>query len=405
MTLVTEIDLPLVDSFDPAVAERYADILDELRDSGRWIVRTRMGVAVIEHEAVRELLTDRRLRPPGVRMFEMQGIHGGRMFERFKRSMISLEGEEHARLRRLVSRAFTPRAVDRLRPMMRAWIDERALAIGARGAGDVVADLTQAYPIAVICELVGAPEPDWPKFSAWAADVFRVFRMNLAVDLPVIDAADLAMRGYVVELIEQRRDGEPRDDLLSELLRLEEQGDRLSYEELCDLVVSLILAGTDTTRHQLGLVVLQLARHPDQWERLVADPSLVPQAVEEAVRLAPTARGTTRLAVEDLTYRGVTIPAGTHVALETAAANRDPAQVRCPHQFDVGAARGSWTLLTFGGGPHYCLGANLALAELQEALGVLVRRWRRFELDGEPEMRPFAGLQGPARLPVRVEAR
>jgi cytochrome P450 len=405
MTLVSELDLPFVDIFSPDVQDRFHEALHELRLAGNWIVRTSLGVSVIEHDAVRELQKEPRLHTLGTRLFEMQGIHGGPAYERFGRAILNLEGAEHARLRRLVSRAFTPRAADRLRPMMRAWVDQRAQAMAERGAGDVVTDLAEAYPIAVICELVGAPEADWPKFSAWATDVFRLFNMNLAVDLPVIQAAQDGMNDYVVAMIEQRRDDEPRDDLLSELMRIEEEGDRLSYEELCGLVTAVIMAGTDTTRNQLGLTVLLLARQPEQWERLVADPSLVPRAVEEALRFEPTAAATPRVTVEDVTFRGVTIPAGTFVSLVTAAANRDPGHVRCPMDFDVSADRGSWTSQTFGSGPHYCLGAALARAELQEALAVLVRRWGRIELDGEPDMKPFVGLYGPISLPVRIEAR
>jgi cytochrome P450 len=405
MTLVTELDLPLVDVFAPDYRERSHQVMHELRVAGQWIVRTPIGVSVIDHDAVRDLLKDTRLQPLGVQMFELQGIHGGPSYERFKRAIINIDGDEHTRLRRLVSRAFTPRAVERLRPMMRAWVDERARAMAERGGGDLMTDLAEAYPIAVICELVGAPEEDWPKFSSWATDVFRLFNMNLARDLPAIEAAERAMNAYVTALIEERREGGPRDDLLSELMRIEEEGDRLSREEMCDLVGTLIMAGTDTTRNQLGLAVMLLARHPGEWERLVAEPALVTRAVEEVLRFEPTAAAVPRHVVEDLTYRDVTIPAGTVVSLATAAANRDPDHVGCPMTFDVGAERGTWSPLTFGGGAHYCLGANLARAELQEALDVLVRRWRRVELTGEPEMKPFVGLYGPTSLPLRIEPR
>jgi cytochrome P450 len=405
MALVSDLDLPIVDIFSPDLEGRIHTVLHDLRTAGHWLIRTSFGVAVIDHDAVRGLLRDPRLHPLGAQLFEMQGITSGPAYDRFARSILNLEGEEHTRLRRLVSRAFTPRAADRLRPSMRAWVDTRAQAMAERGGGDFVADLAEAYPIAMICELVGAPEEDWPRFSTWASDVFRIFNMNLAEDLPTIQAAQDAMRDYVAALIEARRDGEPRQDLLSELLRIEEEGDQLSYEELCDLVITLILAGTDTTRNQLGLAVMVLARHPGEWERLVADPDLVPRAVEEILRYEPTAAATPRLTVEDLTYRDATIPAGTFVALMTSAANRDPDRVECPMDVDVGLDRETWSPLTFGNGPHYCLGAALARAELQEALGVLVRRWRRFELAGEPAMKPFVGLYGPISLPLRIEGR
>lgn len=404
MTPTPVTDLPLVDFLTP---ERRSDnhaVVQRLLSEGHWIVRSTLGVSVLAHDAVRELQKDPRLRTVGTRLFEMQGVHGGAPYERFARAILNLEGPEHTRLRRLVSRAFTPRAADRRRPMMRAWVDERAVALARRGGGDLMADLAEAYPIAVICELVGAPEEDWPRFSAWARDVFRLFELNLVEDLPVIEAAQDEVRAYVAGLVERRRREERRDDLLSELIDGEEEGDRLTNEELCDLVTTLLLAGTDTTRNQLGLAVLALARHPDQWERLVADPTLVPRAVEEVLRVEPTAAATPRVTTELVVYRDVAIPAGEFVSLVTGAANRDPAAVRCPMDFDVAADRGTWSPLTFGSGPHYCLGASLARAELQEALGVLVRRWRRFELASEPEMRSPIGLVGPRAVPLRIEA-
>jgi cytochrome P450 len=407
MTLVDDLDLPMVSMFDVESPEALHAVVHELQLAGRWIVRTPLGVSVIEHDAIRELQKDPRLHTLGARLFEMQGITEGSAFEGFQKSILNLEGAEHTRLRRLVSRAFTPRAADRMRPMMRAWVDQRARAMAERGGGDVVTDLAEAYPIAVICELVGAPEEDWPRFSAWANDVFRVFNLgNLAEDLPVIEAATESMRDYVSGLIDERRaaGADRPDDLLSELMGIEEEGDRLSYEELRGLVMSVLLAGTDTTRNQLGLTVLALARHPDQWDRLVADPGLIPRAVEEALRWDPTAAGTPRFTVEDVTFRDVTIPAGTFVSLSSASGNRDPGLVQCPMDFDIGADRGSWSVLTFGSGPHYCLGAALARAELQEALTSLVRHWRRVELDGEPALKPYIGLYGPTRLNVRIEA-
>jgi cytochrome P450 len=406
MTTLDACDLPEVEVFGTVTEDAIAH-LHEFRRAGHWIVRSPVAPMVIDHDAVRDLRMDPRLHTPGARLFEMQGVTEGPALEGFRRSILSLEGEEHSRIRRLVSRAFTPRSADRLRPMMRAWIDERVGDLAKAGGCDVVTELAEAYPIAVICELVGAPPEDWPQFSAWAADLFRVFNMDLANDLPVIDAAREALSAYVGGLIDERRArpaGRP-DDLLSELMAIEEEGDRLSYDELCGLVVTILMGGTDTTRNQLGLMVLELARHPEQWARLVADPGLVPAAVEEILRFTPAAPGTGRMVMEEITYRGLTFPAGTFLWLSSVIGNRDPDVVQCPMSFDVGADRGAWSSLSFGSGPHYCLGAALARAELQEALAAMIRHWRRFTLDGEPEMRPVVGIFGPARLAVRIEAR
>jgi cytochrome P450 len=400
MALTTELDVPEIG--DPALVDSFHERVQELRGQGVWLARSPTSLVVIEHEAVHDLLRHPGLVQLGIRIYELQGVTEGEGHDRFARNILCLEGEAHARIRSLVARAFTPRAVAGFRPLMREWVDDRAVALGERGGGDVMADLVDEYPVAMICALVGAPAEDWPRFVAWAEDIFRVFQFTLATDLPLVEAAGRDLEEYVRTLAGQRR-GQPGNDLLSTLLQIEEEGDRLTEQELCDIVATVILGGTDTTRNQLGLGLKLLADHPAHWAKLVEDPTGVPAMVEEILRLEPTAVGTPRIATSDVTYRGVTLPAGTVLLLAAAAANRDPAAVQCPMAFDAEADRGSWQPSTFGGGPHYCLGASLARAELQEALGVLVRRWRRIEPTGVPEMKPVIGIYGPRTLPLRVE--
>jgi cytochrome P450 len=402
MTVVTDLDLPFFDIFDPDYGATCHERAQAVLAAGGWIVRTPIGYGVIEHDAVRELQKDPRFRAMGVTLYEMQGVTSGKLYDQFSRLILNIDGPEHTRQRKLVARAFTPRAVDRLRPMMRAYVQARASAIAERGTCELMADVAEAYPIAVICQLLGAPGEDWPKFSAWATTIFRQFSFDLANDLPEIEQAVTEVEAYLEALIEKRR-GQPRDDLISDLLAAEEEGDRLTHQELMDLVTAVLLAGTDTTRNELGLAMLTFARHPDQWARVVADPSLVPAAVEEVLRFAPTIEATPRVAIDDLEYRGVTIPAGTMLALVTAFANRDPSVVQCPMDLDVGADRAGWQATTFGSGPHYCLGASLARAELQEAVGVMARTWRTVELVGEPEMKAPVGVYGPIAVHLRVE--
>jgi cytochrome P450 len=285
--------------------------------------------------------------------------------------------------------------------MMCAWVDRRAAALAAAGGGELMAELADEYPIAVLCEVVGAPQEDIPRISALAEAFMRIFDLDLANNLPTIERAMEDLQSYVRGLIERRQQGPFGQDLISDLLRLEDQGDRLTTQELCDLIAAVIMAGTDTTRNQLGLAVLLLATDTRQWARLVADPGLAPRAVDEILRIAPAVTGTSRIAAEDIEYRDVTIPAGTYVYLVTAAANRDPAVVHGPTTADVTADRTPWAPLTFGGGLHYCLGANLARAELQEALAFLPARMPGLELDGEAELGTVHGIYGLDSLPVR----
>ena len=189
------------------------------------------------------------------------------------------------------------------------------------------------------------------------------------------------------------------------LIAAEEDGDRLTNRELLDLVVLLLLAGTDTTRNQLGLGMLWFASNPDQWDRLAADPGAIAPAVEEVVRFDPSASGTIRIAVEDVTHRGVTFPAGSMVYLLATGANHDPSVVACPQEFDASADRPGFTPLTFGTGRHFCLGANLARAELQEAFAVLAPKMRNLRLGGTPTLKPFMSVYGPTELHLDFDPR
>lgn len=399
MALVTELDVPFVDLFDPEVQTTLNEWLAGVRGD-HWLVRTPLWYSVIDYEGVKALQGDRRLHTMGLQLLEMQGITDGDVYDRVSKSLLLLEGDDHTRLRRLVARAFTPRAVDRVRPRMREFLNRRLESVGPLGRCELMADIANAYPIAVICELVGAPREDWPLYSAWADQAFRVFNFDLTNDMPVIETAFREMGEHVEELVERKRSA-PGDDLLSELIRVEDEGERLTREELVEMVGTLLLAGTDTTRNQLGLGVMLFAANPDQWARLRDDPSLVPQAVTEVLRFEPTAAATPRVVVEELEFRGVTFPAGTLVSLVSQSANRDPAVVSRPEQFDISADRGAFHPLTFGSGPHYCLGANLARAELEEAFLLLPQWLPDLELDGEPEMKPLLGLYGPRSMPIR----
>jgi len=224
----------------------------------------------------------------------------------------------------------------------------------------------RALPHPIICELLGAPPEDWKLFSAWATDIFRIFNNNLAEDLPLIERAGEELTAYVSDLIAERR-ADPRDDLLSDLIAIEQDGDRLSTDEMAMLAQAVLMAGTDTTRNQLACSVALFTEHPDQWALLAEQPELATRAVEESMRYLGAVRGTARFASEDVVYRDVLFPQGTLVVTSLAGANRDPEAFDDPNVFDITAERGT-AQMTFGSGIHFCMGAALARAELQEAL-------------------------------------
>jgi len=360
-----------------------------------------VGPAALSYDAVRTVLRDRRFGSTKALNLEVSGITSGPLWDQAVRSILSLDGEEHHRLRRLVSKAFTPTSAARLRATMAEVINELIEPFSVVGRCDIVADIARPYPIPIVCELLGAPRRDWRLFSAWTDDIFKIFGPNVVSDEPDIVRATGELRGYVAEMVARRRET-LTDDLISNLIRAEEDGDRLTHDELLMLVSAVLTAGTDTTRNQLAAAVQVFCEHPDQWALLSARPELAPQAVEEVMRHTPIILGAPRIAAEDVDLAGVTIPAGTLVMAITASANRDPAVYPDPDRFDITREHLD-PMLTFGGGIHYCLGVHLAKAELAVALTVLAKRMPKIRRTGPAPWKPLFGVSGPITLPVEFE--
>jgi cytochrome P450 len=394
---VHDLELPLYDAVGLERHERLA-LMAAAREQG-WLARTPVGFALTRYDDAVAILRERRFHSALSMIPKLQGLEGTYLEER-RPSILSMEGEPHTRLRRLVAPAFTPVAADRLRPFMREVIESLVDAVAPNGRCELVRDVCEPYPIHVICELLGAPRDDWPRFSDWATDIFRIFNQNLAEDLPAIQRASAELEEYVRDLIAQRR-ARPGDDLLSVLIAAEEAGDRLSTDEVVMLAEAVLMAGTDTTRNQLACCIALFGAQPEQWRRFVAEPELAPRVVEETMRYLGAVQGTMRIASQDIEYRDVVFPAGTLVFISLAGANRDPDVFTSPEQLDV-ARETSAPHLTFGSGIHHCLGAHLARAELQEALTVIAQRLPEFELDGPVTWKPEQfGIWGPAHLPLR----
>jgi cytochrome P450 len=270
------------------------------------------------------------------------------------------------------------------------------------GAGDAVADIARRYPIPIICAMLGTPAADWHLFSDWADDVFKIFDWNVVNDEADIVRAWNALTDYLDEMVTRRREA-LGDDLLSDLIRAEIDGDRLSHDELLTLGATLLMAGTDTTRNQLAAAVQVFCEHPDQWALLAEHPELAPKAVEEAMRYSPVIFTTMRVAVDDVELDGFRISAGTPVIVNTAAANRDPEVYPNADQFDI-TRENAPAMLTFGGGIHYCLGAHLARIELAEALTTMARRMPDIRSAGDVSWKSITGISGPASLPIAFTA-
>ena len=399
-TSVIDLQLPSVPVIVDQSREERRNLLRSTA-SESWLARTEIGYTVLTYESVVAVLRDKRWHSATGLVAELQGITNPEFLNKRRVSILSAEGDTHVRLRRLAAPAFSPRSADRLRPFMREVVNSLVDPIALNGRAEVVRDICEPYPIPIICELLGAPKEDWQLFSRLASDVLRIFSPTLSEEFEIVMAAQDELDVYTRRLIAQRRD-KPADDLLTDLIAAEESGDKLSEEELVMLVEAVIIGGTDTTRNQLGLALALFAEHPDQWELLANDPTLAPRAVEEVMRYAGAVGGTIRFASEDIELNGVLFPKGTFMTTSMSTGNFDTNVFPTPDTFDITREPVGQPQLSFGAGIHYCLGASLARAELQESFSVLAQRMPHLALDGDVVFKPTGvAIFGPAVLPVR----
>ena len=400
MALVTDLELPELDYFGPDLkGERFHEVMDELRHQG-WLATSPFGYFVLDRESAAFFLRTRSATFPGMRIAEMFEVPEGPLLEEMRRNILHVNGDQHRRLRNLVNPAFTPKAADRWRPAMREFLGRLWEPLADRNACELVADLAKPYPSLTIARVMGAPLEDAPKLYEWSNLIQRQFDgPSLLNEREAIERACEEFYDWAGALIERRRD-EPGDDLISTLIAASHEGDRLSDVECMNLVLNVLVGGVDTTQSQLAHGLRLFALHGEQWALLAERPDLVPRAVEEILRYEPITPFTARLLHEEVEHRGVTFPADTVVMVCSFTGNRDGV-AGDPDEFDITAERGQAKPLTFGAGIHYCLGANLARAELQEALTFLPRRMPGLQLDGEPELGSIHGIYGLERLPLR----
>src|SRR4051794_22493693 len=358
MGAVAELELPAFDYTDPSLTgPRFHEALSSLRDRS-WVARADpVGFFVLDREAATFFLRSKSATFPGRIMLEAQGVSSGPLYERMKGNLLDLDGDDHRRQRKLVQPAFTPPAADRHRPAMRERLGELFAAVENARRFDAVEAFAKPYPSQMIATVMGAPLEDAPRLWHWANWIQAQFDpIKVANERPAIERAAEEFVAYTRALMESRRD-RPGDDLISELLAAEEEGDRLTEEECVHLVSAVLVGGVDTTQSQLAHGLRLFCEHPDQWALLADDPVLVPTAVEEVLRYEPITPFTARIALKDIEYRDVVFPEGTLVFACAATANRDPDGYEEPERFDITADRERTKPLTFGAGPHFCLGA------------------------------------------------
>jgi cytochrome P450 len=395
---VNDMDLPFFDYNEPGlVGEVYHRRLAEVRELG-WLARSPLAFVVLDRDSGEFFLRARETAFPGREIADLFGITGGRLREMIDANILNQTGTQHRRLRALVGPAFTPRAAARWRPVMREFLAGLWADLDGAAGCEFVSAFARPYPSLTIAAVLGAPREDAPKLHEWSGWVQRQFDIKALAECPDrIERATAELYGYVEALLDERRRA-PSSDLLSALLAAEDAGEKLSHAECVNLVLDVIAGGVDTTQAQLSHAMRLFATHPRQWETLAGRPELIPAAVEEVVRYEPITPFTARLCTSEIEHRGVIFPAGTIVAVCAERANRDTGN-GAGEKFDITAHRDG-RVLTFGAGSHFCLGSNLARAELEEALTFLAPRMTGLALAGPEVLGGLEGIYGVEALPL-----
>ncbi len=391
----------MVDLISPNGDELHR-LLRVAADMGPFFVDGMTGAtSFLRHADVSALARDERVMGVGLTFFDLMGILEGPLREWYSGLMFTNEGPAHDRLRKLVSRAFSPRSVEALRGVAAQNANDRLDDVEAAGGGDL-SEALALVAMHVMCALLGVPSEDVKIFGAWADALSPTFGFMDESQIAAATSAIGELLSYVEDLAERRRT-DPANDLITALYAAEDEGDRLSHRELVEMVANLLVGGHDTTTSQIGCSVLTLLRHPDQMKRVREDPDLLQSAVEETIRVEPSIPAVPRTAIAEIDIAGTTLAPGSMIMLCTAAANREPGVWDEPDTFNVSrfTVKGGPALLTFGAGAHFCLGAALARMTLQETVRAVAAR-DNISLAEDPATLPWRVVLGrsPARLPV-----
>ena len=405
MTLVTELELPLIDTLDEALrGDRYRELMAATAGHDGWLARAPFGFVTLDRESGEFFLRSRDAMFPSMTLAALFNVTEGPLYEEISKNLITRHGEDHSRLRGLVNPALAPRRTETYRPAIRAILSELMDELSGTDNVEFIGQFAKPYTSRVIAHVLGANREDAPKLHYWSNLIQRQFDPASLMNPEVRDEIERGVvdcYAYIDALIEHRR-AEPGDNLVTDLIGAEEAGDKLNHDELRNLIFSILLGGVDTSQSELAHAVRLLAAHPDQWQLLRERPhELAPNVTDEALRFEPITPFTARMTTAELEFRDVTFPENTVVLVSAWHANRDG--VTNPDVFDITARREGLRVLTFGAGIHYCVGANLARAEIQEGLVYLAENLQAIQLDGEPQYGTPSGIYGLDSLPLVFE--
>ncbi|MNG73457.1 Biotin biosynthesis cytochrome P450 [compost metagenome] len=390
---------PYLDVSNPAFSIRSKEVQDARAQS--WFARTPYGIAVLRYDEVNALIRDQRLRQ-GSYAWPAHNKAVGSFAEWWMRMLLSREGADHSRLRRLANPAFAPKLVRRLTPVFQEMANELIDEFAKKGTCEFVADFSEPYATQVICVLLGLPRSEWRNLATLAVDMGLALGVTFKQDEAKINQATDRMFGYAKAAVENLKRNGLGEDFLSLLVKAnEEDKSALSDQELYDMIILAIFGGIDTTRNQLALGMEQFLEHPEQWQLLGQNPELARAAVEEIMRVRPTVTWVTREALEDFNYQGLDIKKGTTVHLFSQAAGTDPSVFENPG-FDITAKRQAH--FGFGAGAHHCIGHFIARGDMTEALALLAQRIHNPRFNGEVKWLPDSGNTGPIAMPIAFDA-
>lgn len=389
-------EIPFLDLANPTFSIRSQAVRDA-RQQG-WYARTPYGLAILRYEEVGVLLRDARL-SQGSHRWPEHNQATGLFAEWWVRMVLNRVGDDHARLRRLASPAFSPKLITTLQPQFEAIANEVIDRFAARGHCEFMADFADPYAARVICELLQLSHDHWRELAFITADMGLALGVNYKQQQDRVNAATEKLFDYARHLIADRR-RKLGDDFISLLVEANRDKDTLSDQELYDTVVVAVFGGIDTTRNQLGLAMSVFVENPEPWRLLSERPELARFAVEEVMRIRPTTTWVTREAREDITYKGLQITKGTTLHMFAESAGTDPRVF--PPGIDITQLRKP-PHYGFGAGPHHCLGHFIARGDMTEALKILARRVKAPIFDGEPAWLPDSGNTGPISLPIKFD--
>ena len=390
---------PFLDVADPSFSIRSPEVMEAREKS--WFARTPYGIAVLRYDEMNKLLRDQRVRQ-GSYAWPKHNNATGSFADWWMRMLLSREGADHSRLRRLANPAFSPKLVKMMTPrfqeMANALIDQFIDA----GQCEFVSQFSEPYAAQVICSLLGLPLEAWSELVELATDMGQALGVTYKQDETRVNAATDKLFGYAHQAVATLKAAGLGEDFLSSLIRANEADkNALSDEELYDMIVLAIFGGIDTTRNQISLAMETFLAHPEQWRLLGEQPELARNAVEEVMRIRPTVTWVTREALEDFEFQGLLIRKGTTLHLFSHSAGTDPRVFDNPG-FDITAKRQPH--FGFGAGAHHCIGHFIARGDMTEALALLAQRLKNVRLAGTPDYLPDSGNTGLNRLPIAFDA-